>query len=349
MQSELEEPIPTTNGRNSRLIKMEQPLQRQHNTLSPPPGFDNDFQEENEEAELNDEPALSSEDDFVDVASITFKGDLDSKQPLVLIGNYEDSHPVMDIVDHAPVATAAPVINAVQTAAVQTEKPYFEPDRASSYSDDDEESDSPSSSTTGKAVNFIRSHPNPTETLIEREIRLQREREEAVLRERQKALEILAATRKQTTTTTTTATKAPEVAPRKSLMGSESNKKETCKPAQPAEFVVKKTTETKKATEVVVSPAEIRISEEIRELKRREEELRQLREANARNNTPNGGTEDPSFYATSGATDDEGLYSDAERDVSSSEANSRFVLPNPTVICFSNYRPKDPVAFDLLQ
>ena len=61
-------------------------------------------------------------------------------------------------------------------------------------------------------------------------------------------------------------------------------------------------------------------------MKQREEELRQLRESNVRS-TQNG-SEDPSSFTTSGVTDDEGLYSDAERDVSSSEANSRFVLHN---------------------
>ena len=310
MQSEMDEPVPATNGRTK--------LAKQINTLSPPPGFDNDLHEESEEAELNDEPVLSSEDDFVDVASITFKGESESK-PFVLIGNYEEQHRV-DVVDHAP----------VQTAAVQTEKPYFEPDRTSYYSDDDDDSDDVSSLTNSKTVNFVRSHPNPTETLIEREIRLQREREEAVLRERQKALESLEASRKQGTTTTAVGAKVPEVAPRKSLMAaSESNKKEGLvysNGAPPAEVAVKKTKEAKsKASQVLVSPAEIRISEEIRELKRREEELRQLREANARNNTPNGTrSEDPSSYATSGVTDDDGVYSDPEH-VSSSEANSRLV------------------------
>lgn len=331
MQSESEEIVPLTNGRNHR-IKMEKKLQRQPIALSPPPGFDNDFFDDGgqtEEPELHEEPSLSNLE-FIDVASITFKSDGNSdSKPFVIFGSFEDSH-IDAAIDNNVTAPA------VVTANVQVEKPrkmhdqrpkplYFEPDQASSSSDNELEPESPHSfsSNSKGTISVINGHPNPTETLIEREIRLQREREEAVLRERQKALEILEATRKQT--------KVPEAAPRKSLMA-ESNKKEVSKPTtqqqqQQTEFVVSKKSsavETKKTTDVVISPAEIRISEEIRELKRREEELRQLREANARNNTPNN-SEDPSSFTTSGVTDDEGLYSDAERDVSSSEANSRFV------------------------
>lgn len=318
---------------------MDKSIQRQQTALSPPPGFDNDFNDENpiEESDVNeeDEPSLSNTE-FIDVASITFKSDSNSDtKPFVIFGTFEDSH--IDAIESDQFGAVSALT--VPSVPVQVEKPqrnhdirpkplYFEPDRASSSSDNELEPESPRSFSGGKGISFVNSHPNPTETLIEREIRLQREREEAVLRERQKALEILEATRKQT--------KIPEAAPRKSLMA-ESNKKEVHKPTvavasapltqQSADFVatVKKApVETKKATEVLVSPAEIRISEEIRELKRREEELRQLREANARNNTQNG-SEDPSSFTASGVTDDEGLYSDAERDVSSSEANSRLV------------------------
>ena len=336
MQSELEEPILLAGNRNNRTKVDQQPqpqtLQRQHNTLSPPPGFDNDFFDNDQNGEVehekNDEPILSNME-FTDVASITFKGDdspdLDTK-PFVIFGSFEDS-PIDEVDATAPAFSAVvpepPVSVAVSSESksqkshdVHPKTLYFEPDRDSSCSDDDLESDmSPTSFSIGKGVHSISPHSNPTETLIEREIRLQREREEAVLLERQKALEMLEATRKQA--------KLPEAAPRKSLM-TESNKREGHKANQSGEFVKK--AEPKKATEVLVSPAEIRISEEIRELKRREEELRQLRESNVRN-TQNG-SEDPSSFTPSGATDDEGLYSDAERDVSSSEANSRFVLHN---------------------
>jgi hypothetical protein len=332
MQSELEEPTLLTGNRNNRTKVDQQPqtLQRQHSTLSPPPGFDNDFldNDQNEEVEQDDEPILSNME-FTDVASITFKGDDSSEletKPFVIFGSFEDG-PIDEVDTSAPAISAiapAPPITAVVLAGSKPERThdvrpkslYFEPDRDSSCSEDELESDmSPTSFSIGKGVHSISPHSNPTETLIEREIRLQREREEAVLLERQKALEMLEATRKQA--------KLPEAAPRKSLM-TESNKRDGHKANQPVEFVKK--AEPKKAAEVLVSPAEIRISEEIRELKRREEELRQLRESNGRN-TQNG-SEDPSSFTTSAVTDDEGLYSDAERDVSSSEANSRFVLPN---------------------
>lgn len=335
MQSEAEDNLPVTSGRNHRM-KAEQQIQRQA-ALSPPPGFDNDTVDGHVasfEPELNEEPVLGSMD-FIDVASITFKGDPEEEtesKPFVVFGSFDDSH--IDVVEAEPMAPLS--LAPTATASIQTEKPqrsrdvrpkplYFEPDRASSSSDNEFEPDSPASFSSGRGTHG--SHPNPTETLIEREIRLQREREEAVLRERQKALEILEATRKQT--------KATEPTPRKSSPA-ESNKKEGIKSHSPAasvgtqsasELVVKKTNpvETKKSTEMLISPAEIRISEEIRELKRREEELRQLREANARNHHQMNNEDPTSFITTTsaGVTDDEGLYSDAERDVSSSEANSR--------------------------
>lgn len=337
MQSESEEIVPLTNGRNQR-IKMEKQLQRQPMALSPPPGFDNDFFDggQIEEPNLNEEPSLSNLE-FIDVGLITFKSDPNSdSKPFVIFGSFEDSHIDANIENELTAPAPAPVGLTAPASSVQVEKPrkmadqrpkslYFEPDRDSSSSDDNEaEPESPHSFSGNKGgISIINCHPNPTETLIEREIRLQREREEAVLRERQKALEILEATRKQS--------KVPEAAPRKSLMA-ESNKKDVYKPTvstqqQQTEIVVSKksTVETKKSnSEVVVSPAEIRISEEIRELKRREEELRQLREAQNNNNARNN-SDDPSSFTTSGVTDDEGLYSDAERDVSSSEANSRLV------------------------
>ncbi|XP_057370275.1 uncharacterized protein LOC130691352 isoform X3 [Daphnia carinata] len=321
MQSELEEPIPLT--RNNRIKTESQPLQRQQSTLSPPPGFDNDLldNEQDEAAEQEEEPILSNME-FTDVASITFKGDdsaVDIK-PFVVFGSFEDGGSIDDVDATAPTSTAiapAPLSVAVpnepksQTSHdIRPKSLYFEPERDSSSSDDELETEvSAASFSVNKGVHSISPHSNPTETLIEREIRLQREREEAVLLERQKALQMLEATRKQA--------KLPEAAPRKPHMA-ESNKREGHKVSQPGEFVKK--AESKKAMEVLVSPTEIRISEEIRELKRREEELRQLRESNVRN--VQNGCEDPSSFTTNGVTDDEGLYSDAERDVSSSEANS---------------------------
>ncbi len=94
---------------------------------------------------------------------------------------------------------------------------------------------------------------------------------------------------------------------------------------------------------LAMKSAELRISEEIRELRRREEELRRLREANAQNARPTP-TPPPTATATPGATSgdadaenlasipttDEGHFSDAEahsdgRDASS-DAGSRSAL-----------------------
>lgn len=336
MQSEMEEPILLT--RNNRTKTESQPLQRQQNTLSPPPGFDNDFfdSEQNETPEQEDEPILSNME-FTDVASITFKSDdsaLDMK-PFVIFGSFEDGGSIDDVDATAPTTTAiapAPLSVAIpnelksQTSHdIRPKSLYFEPDRDSSCSDDELETEVGAASfSANKGVHSISPHSNPTETLIEREIRLQREREEAVLLERQKALQMLEATRKQA--------KLPEAAPRKPHMA-ESNKREGHKVSQPGEVVKK--AESKKPMEVLVSPAEIRISEEIRELKRREEELRQLRESNVRN--VQNGCEDPSSFTTNGVTDDEGLYSDAERDVSSSETNSSRVESPEAGLISSEY------------
>ena len=134
---------------------------------------------------------------------------------------------------------------------------------------------------------------NPTESLIEREIRLQKEREEALANERQQAL--LLANHKKLPASTGIRKPEATLAP---------------------QLTTPATTE--------VSSAELRISEEIRELKRREEELRRIREASTGRIDAEGMDSDqmPSM-STSG---DEGLYSDAdahsdERDVS--EPNSR--------------------------
>lgn len=341
MQSEMEEPTLLTGSRNNQTKMEPQPLQRQQNTLSPPPGFDNDFfdNEQIETAEQEDEPILSNME-FTDVASITFKSDdstLDTK-PFVIFGSFEDGGPIDEVDATAPTTTViapAPLSDAVFSEAksqtshdIRPKSLYFEPDCDSSCSDDELETGVGATSfLINKGVHSISPHSNPTETLIEREIRLQREREEAVLLERQKALQMLEATRKQA--------KLPEAAPRKPHMA-ESNKKEGHKVTQSGEYVKK--AESKKSMEVLVSPAEIRISEEIRELKQREEELRKLRESNVRN--VQNGCEDPSSFATNGVTDDEGLYSDAERDVSSSEANSRFVLVSKFSFFFTSpYTP----------
>ena len=143
---------------------------------------------------------------------------------------------------------------------------------------------------------------NPTESLIEREIRLQKEREEALANERRQAL-LLANQNKLPVSSGSV--RKPEATP-------------LAPPAPPA-------------PSAEVSSAELRISEEIRELKRREEELRRMREASASRTDPEGMDSDhmPSM-STSG---DEGLYSDAdaqsdERDVS--EPNSRFFIYFPT-------------------
>lgn len=342
MQSEFEDQqvVPS---RKSKADQQQLLLTRQHQTLSPPPGWDNnDFfgqeqddhvDDEDERAQLNDEPTLS--DEFTDVASITFKSD-DSSLESKSAGHSENGHADEDELDSAPLTNSV---------AVQVEKPsrpaayestrhtpaYFAPDRGCSSSDDEEEVDSRA----GKGGYFSNNQSNPTETLIEREIRLQREREEAVERERQEALQILEATRRQQQQPTPqqreVQTKAPDAAARKSYTV-ESNKKEAYNKQviqSSAEFTKKVTAPEpikKTASDIAVTPAEIRISEEIRELKQREEELRLLREANARNQNVN---DDPSSYTASGVTDDEGLYSDVDRDVSSSEANSRFVLRNP--------------------
>ncbi|KAI9564967.1 hypothetical protein GHT06_008708 [Daphnia sinensis] len=336
MQSEMEEPILLT--RNNRTKTESQPLQRQQTTLSPPPGFDNDFfdNEQNETPEQEEEPILSNME-FTDVASITFKSDdsaIDIK-PFVVFGSFEDGGSIDDVDATAPTTTAiapAPLSVAIPNEPksqashdIRPKSLYFEPDRDSSCSDDELETEVGAASfSVNKGVHSISAHSNPTETLIEREIRLQREREEAVLLERQKALQMLEATRKQA--------KLPEAAPRKPHT-TESNKREGHKVSQPGEFVKK--AESKKAMEVLVSPAEIRISEEIRELKRREEELRQLRESNVRN--VQNGCDDPSSFTTNGVTDDEGLYSDAERDVSSSEANSSRVESPEAGLISSEY------------
>jgi len=138
---------------------------------------------------------------------------------------------------------------------------------------------------------------HPTESLIEREIRLQKEREEALANERQQAL--LLANQKKTLATSAGMRK-PELPP----------------PLQQHPPLQCPTPE--------VSSAEMRISEEIRELKRREEELRRIRDSSAGRIDPEGADSD--HMPSMSISGDEGLYSDAdahsdERDVS--EANSR--------------------------
>lgn len=283
LEPEEEQPQVYANNKNQWNGKVER-------ALSPPPGFidSTDGAEHHEE-----EPSLSA-DDYAPVGSITFKGndvpisDPDRKQQYIF-GQQEEVEEEYE----------EPVVIQTERSVPPPSRPaprgeYFEPASASSI--------------------------NPTETLIEREIRLQKEREEAVLRERQMALEALEAARKQ------------QQKPSAPVKNKEAPM--CSKPAQPpvsslepvvtASKPVKKLSVPSSASESVISPAEIRISEEIRELKRREEELRRLRESNARNED---GTM-PSF-ATSGVTDDEGLFSDADRDVTSSssggsEAASRY-------------------------
>ena len=262
-------------------------------TLSPPPGFiDNDAEEESIRNGDDEEPSLSG-DDFASVGSITFKDapiePVPSKQPGYFFGQQDDNEDDSEDEEEPP-------IKAVERNT--TRVVYFEPDHPPAAA------------------------ANPTETLIEREIRLQKEREEAVLRERQLALEMLES--------------------RKLQQQQQQQKKEApmCfKPAQPPVVIqqqpveqpqppvasvkrepVSKKTSSGSSDGPALTPAEIRISEEIRELKEREEELRRRhREENQL----------VSLAASGGATEDEGLggFSDPERDVSSSnssEATSRY-------------------------
>ena len=178
----------------------------------------------------------------------------------------------------------------------QPRKIYFEPN-------DDADSDSEEPR---------RGRVNPQETLIEREIRLQKEREEALARERQLAMAMLAAN-KQTcgsipvpSKASGAEVKAPEIGRKPALVPSGDG--------------------------AAVNNTEIRISEEIRELKRREQELRRLREMNAKNDVRDGRDShdaDSDQMPSMSTSGDEGLYSDAdansdERDVIS-EANSRSI------------------------
>ena len=128
---------------------------------------------------------------------------------------------------------------------------------------------------------------NPTESLIEREIRLQKEREEALANERQQAQ--LSANHK--TITPPTISEAP---PTKEIPD----------------------------RSVCSSSAELRISQEIRELKRREEELRRLRDVREEKSELHDVDSDHMTSMTTSA--DEGLYSDA--DAHSDEPTSRSTI-----------------------
>lgn len=282
--------------------------------LSPPPGFvdsDSAPAEGDDGSRLDQqepEPYLSAED-YAPVGSITFKAEVDDDVDLTdrtanrqqyIFGEQQQQDQVDDV-DDGPTVREEP-----RTVTRPARDSYFEPAATST---------------------------NPTETLIEREIRLQKEREEAVLRERQLALELLEASRNK---------QHPSPPSAATQMNNNNNKSSAVvreapmcfKPAQPptapavvaidpvVPVVVNKTAKGKSGSETVpaMSAAEIRISEEIRELKEREEELRRLRESNARNGIVGEETTMPSFATT----DDEGLFSDVERDGSNgSETTSR--------------------------
>lgn len=272
--------------------------------ISPPPGF-----ETMKSAQVA-EPLLGN-DDFVDVASITFKGEDERDEGRAFVQFDDDDDDGGDFIagqkldrNPAPGSHPLPAL-------------YFEPDHSSREESDDELEASSSVASFSMKEQPVNSHHNPTETLIEREIRLQREREEAVLRERQRALELVEAARKHS--------KTCETAPTSNHEDAGADKRH----AGDVESSRKTVVETKRPPSVesnsAVSPAEIRISEEIRDLKRREEELRALREAHAHVRLQHSGSavEHSSSLIASAATEDEGLYSDAERDACS-EHNSRF-------------------------
>jgi len=357
------------NINNNRFAQKQQLQQQQQQqqpvALSPPPGFDNDFDGVSssrysglDETDRQQQQSSLSNDDFTEVASITVVSgsatpepdvvDFDRRKQMVQQEQYifgdeddeEEEEEAAEVEDYATTrnggvgkSTAArekPIVKQVRPKPEYFERP------PSSIDDDlddlDEEDDLPISVTSRSSGGT-----NPTETLIEREIRLQREREEAVLRERQVALEMLQANRKNSS--------------KNKVMAEQemNNKKEApmCfKPAQPPTVVTapapevmvlatsnKTRPEPKKQQQTeTISSAEIRIAEEIRELKRREEELRKLRDIRGQQN--GGVGEDLPSFTPSGATDDEGLYSDAERDASnSSDANSRLIINNKSFKC----------------
>lgn len=283
--------------------------QTQIRTLSPPPGFDGETMHFPAEESQASEPFLGN-DDFVDVGSITFKEDDDEESKLYAQFDREE--------DNESFAGGQSSADSVQFERnpVKGSRPipalYFEPDQSSrDESDDDLEAASSVSSFSMKEP--VHNHHNPTETLIEREIRLQREREEAVLRERQRAMELIAVKKHSKTTETVSIAQPEETEKRRVMPVDNESVTSTRKPVEPKRLV---------ESAPVVSAAEIRISEEIRELKRREEELRLLREAQAQMRDQQHSAVDHSSLIANAVNEDEGLYSDAERDVCS-EANSR--------------------------
>ena len=349
------------NINNNRFVqKQQQPV-----ALSPPPGFDNDFDGVSssrysglDETDRQQQQSSLSNDDFTEVASITVVSgsatpepdgiDFDRRKQMVQQEQYvfgdeddEEEEEEAEVEDYATTRNGGGKSTAPREKLIVKQmrpKPEYFERPPSSIDDDlddlDEEDDLPVSVTSRSSGGT-----NPTETLIEREIRLQREREEAVLRERQMALEMLQANRKNSS--------------KNKVMAEQemNNKKEApmCfKPAQPPTVVAaaaaapevmvlatsnKTRPEPKKQQQTeTISSAEIRIAEEIRELKRREEELRKLRDIRGQQN--GGVGEDLPSFTPSGATDDEGLYSDAERDASnSSDANSRLTINNKSFKC----------------
>nr|CAD7446073.1 unnamed protein product [Timema bartmani] len=133
----------------------------------------------------------------------------------------------------------------------------------------------------GESTNGVLSVPvedvykNVTESVIEREIRLQKEREDALIKEREEAIQRAAAAsisqqRQQLQRSTPVVTQAAS---------KPSGVIKTSPPSEPSDSVLRSLTITTPSVGGTPStPAETKIALEIREMREREEELRKLRQ-----------------------------------------------------------------------
>ena len=277
--------------------KMEAPL-------SPPPGF-----ESPREAQHNGH-FLQSTDEFVEVGSIIVEDDNESDVTL------PEHKAVDDVIHYDPPPVEKVMQRSVDKVATRRmPETYF----------NDVHTD------------------NPQETLIEREIRQQREREEALARERELALQMLQAAQnqkqqpkevKKEASPAPVATPVPVAAP--ALTPAIRKDTRTPKKSSPVAESKSPRTEDDSVNYQFISSAELRISEEIRELRRREEELRILREANARNaqnlNHEQDDDRQNSIPFTDEGYDDPDSHSDG-RDASSDSNNRYFPFSSSASSC----------------